>query len=174
MMIRCSIFTFLASAALITTSCRRDIPVPISGIPADTNTIQSQIAQSRQPLTLVHIWATWCQPCREEFPELVKIHSQYAHQGLALLLVSADDPEDPGTVTTFLAEFESPVGSLIATELNQNLIESLSPTWSGALPASFFFGADGTLLAEWEGKKSYEHYAETIETLLKQTKGDTP
>jgi hypothetical protein len=42
----------------------------------------------------------------------------------------------------------------------------LSPNWSGALPASFFYDSTGRLVAEWEGKRSYEDYMTTIEQLL--------
>jgi thiol-disulfide isomerase/thioredoxin len=142
--------------------------------PASTGQITQKIKTSNAPLLLVHVWATWCDPCREEFPELIKIHANYTSKGLAILLISADDPDDSETVKVFLLEQNSPIDSLIATKLDQDFIESFSPNWSGALPSSFFFGADGKLLEEWEGKRSYKHYAETIETLLKQTKGDTP
>lgn len=151
---------------LLACACRRNLPIPIAGIPADTSTIQKTIKQSPAPLTLVHTWATWCDPCREEFPELVRIHQAYADRGLSLILISADDPENPHAVEVFLHEQDSPVGSLIATDLNQHFIEALSPKWSGALPATFFYDSNGTLLAEWEGKRSFEQYAETIEQFL--------
>lgn len=82
------------------------------------------------------------------------------------MLVSADDPDDPAAVESFLDEHQSPVGSLISTQLDQAFIESLSPNWAGSLPASFFY-ANGKLLAEWEDKRSYEQYAEQIDRLLK-------
>ncbi len=164
----------LVPILLFTYGCRCGIPTPITGIPASTEIIQSSILNSTEPLTLVHVWATWCRPCREEFPELIKIHNEYASKGLAIILISADNPNDFGIVETFLLEQNSPVSSFIATELDQPFIEMLSPTWSGALPSSFFFGSNGKLLTEWEGKKSYEQYAETIEVLLKEITGDTP
>ncbi len=164
----------LTPILLFTYACRCGTPTPITGIPASTKTIQSSILNSTEPLTLVHAWATWCGPCREEFPELIKIHNEYASQGLAIILVSADNPDDFSIVETFLLEQSSPVSSFIATELNQAFIETLSLNWSGALPSSFFFGSNGKLLIEWEGKKSYAQYAETIEILLKEITGDTP
>ena len=82
------------------------------------------------------------------------------------MLVSADDPDDRAAVQSFLEEHHSPVGSLISSTLDQAFIESLSPNWAGSLPASFFY-SDGELLAEWEGKRTYEQYVEQIEPLLK-------
>src|SRR5215207_57363 len=45
---------------------------------------------------LVNFWETWCVPCREEFPDLVKIRGQYDESRLDFVLVSLDDPSDIG------------------------------------------------------------------------------
>jgi hypothetical protein len=140
---------------------------PSTGVVATPTEIKEAIRNSEAPLTLVHVWATWCDPCREEFPELLKAY-RYAHeQGLALQLVSADDPDDLETVNAFLRTHQSPEDSLVSTELSEAFIELFSTNWSGALPASFFFDANGKLVAEWAGKRSYEEYIKTIEQLLK-------
>ncbi len=139
----------------------------VMGLAASPERIKDAIDQPNAPLTLVHVWATWCDPCREEFPDVLKVYRDTRGEGLALLLVSADDPQDMETVDRFLHEQDSPVGSLVSTELSQSFVELFSTNWSGALPASFFFDPQGTLLAEWQGKHSYAEYHETIERLLK-------
>lgn len=139
-----------------------------SGTAATPSQIKDKIDQSQAPLTLVHLWATWCDPCREEFPEVLQAYRDKKDSGLSLLLVSADEPGDLEAVDQFLREHRSPEGSLVSTELDQDFIELFSTNWSGALPASFFYDADGTLLAEWEGMRSYEDYIATIDGLLKK------
>ncbi len=86
-------------------------------------------------------------------------------QTLDVLLISADDPSEKEAVDLFLAEYASPVGSLIATELSQKFIETLSPQWAGSLPATFIY-QDGILIKEWEGKRSFEQYAKILTPLL--------
>jgi cytochrome c biogenesis protein CcmG, thiol:disulfide interchange protein DsbE len=49
---------------------------------------------TRQPVTLVNVWATWCGPCKAEFPELQTLHNAYAPRGLRLLAVSIDTEPD--------------------------------------------------------------------------------
>jgi thiol-disulfide isomerase/thioredoxin len=135
--------------------------------------IRDRIAASEAPLLLVHAWATWCGPCREEFPELMDVCQQYRPAGVDILLVSADAPDDAAAVRRFLLDHRSPVGTLVAEELDQAFIESLSPNWSGTLPATFLY-AGGRLLAEWDGPRDFEHYAVQIDQLLKKTKGVNP
>ena len=138
-----------------------------TGTVATPEEIGARISESDAPLTLVHIWATWCDPCREEFPEVLQAYRDTLDDGLSLLLVSADDPGDLKDVDRFLGENQSPVGSLVSTELDEGFIETFSTNWPGALPASFFYDAEGNLLAEWQGKRTYDDYIETINTLLK-------
>lgn len=161
---------FTALIAGLLGGCSR-APIAVQATP---NEIKEQVEATDAPLLLVHAWATWCHPCREEFPELMRVVEHYRRDGLEVLLVSADDPAELKTVEAFLVEHGSPVDSLISTKLDQNFIETLSPNWSGALPATFIFDAAGKLVAEWEGKRNFEHYQTTIEPLLKQPKGATP
>lgn len=147
-------FTLLAS-------CKPAKPAAKSATPAE---IEVKI-QSLEKLTLVHVWATWCDPCREEFPELVAVMKEFPT--LDVVLISGDDPSEIEDVNAFLREYESPVGSLVSTKLNQQFIEAFSPNWAGSLPATFFFN-DGRLIEEWEGKRTFEQYAEVIKPLLKQ------
>ncbi len=151
--------TLLLSALLL--SCT---PTPVA-TPATPAKIKATIESSKAPLTLVHVWATWCDPCRAEFPELMEVYNHFKAQGMELVLISVDEPADVEFVQAFLEEHNCPVGSLISTELSQKFIETLSPNWAGSLPSSFFY-AKGALAAEWEGKRTYAQYAEQIEKLL--------
>lgn len=166
MMNKYSIFPRLGIllTALLLMSCDPLTPIATIATPAE---IKETLKASQGKLTLVHVWATWCDPCRDEFPELVQIMNEFSE--VDYLLVSADDPEEPELVEAFLQEYNSPADSLISTALNTEFIEALSPDWDGALPATFFY-QDGKIVREWEGKRTHGVYAETIETLLK-TKG---
>lgn len=45
----------------------------------------------RGSVVLLDFWASWCKPCRENSPELVRLYSKYKDQGLQILGVSVDD-----------------------------------------------------------------------------------
>lgn len=158
--------TRIISAAIVclTAGCAPDRPA--RGIVASPQEIKAAMQASQAPLTMVHVWATWCDPCRDEFPELLQVYRDTREKGLELVLVSGDAPTAMEHVNRFLLEQQSPVDSLVATELNQEFVEMFSPNWPGALPATFFFDSDGTLVAEWQGQRSYDEFYETIDQLL--------
>lgn len=121
--------------------------------------VDGVLAAARQPgarVTLVHVWATWCIPCREEFPGIVRLHRELAGRGLRLVLVSADFDDQAGDARKFLASEGVDFPSFIRTGDDQTFIDTLSPQWSGALPASFLYDARGHLVRWWEGKTPYD------------------
>ncbi len=44
---------------------------------------------------LINFWATWCSPCRDEMPELIKLQGEFASQGFTIvgIAVYAQDEE---------------------------------------------------------------------------------
>ena len=49
--------------------------------------------QWRGKVVLVNFWATWCAPCREEIPMLVKLQEKYGDRGLQLVGIAIDQAE---------------------------------------------------------------------------------
>ena len=104
---------------------------------------------------LVNFWATWCVPCREEFPDLVKIREQYGADRLDFILVSLDDPTDiDKAVPEFLSEQRAtalPSYLLRATDENV-AINFVDPGWSGELPATFLYDRSGNVAFKHKGR----------------------
>ncbi|MCA1566972.1 MAG: TlpA family protein disulfide reductase [Acidobacteria bacterium] len=129
-------------------------PVRVTEIDAAglKNLLQRGEAGAARPL-LLNFWATWCEPCRKEFPDLVQIGSEYRGRGLEFALVSADDvSEIKNTVPKFLREMRAtamPAYLLNATE-TETAIAQVDPQWGGELPATFLF--------DRQGKLAYKHF----------------
>jgi thiol-disulfide isomerase/thioredoxin len=67
------------------------------GAPAlESATAERILMKVREPgatAVVMNIWATWCIPCREEFPDLMRVRREYERRGLRVVLVSADFPD---------------------------------------------------------------------------------
>jgi thiol-disulfide isomerase/thioredoxin len=61
------------------------------------------LAAQRDKVVLLNVWATWCQPCRFEIPELQLLHERYGPRGFAVLGVSVDE-SGVESVKAFIAE----------------------------------------------------------------------
>ena len=130
-----------------------------------TATVDEVLAAARAPgakATVVNVWATWCAPCRQEFPDLVQLHRDQAGNGLRLLFVSTDPAAQIGETRRFLASQGVDFESFIKTGSDMQFIETLHPDWSGALPATFVYGADGHLVDFCEGMATGAMLAERV------------
>ena len=122
---------------------------------------------------LVNVWATWCIPCREELPDLIRLRRNYHDKGFELLLVSADFDVETEELVSFLTEQGVDFPSYLKTGSDMDFIEGLHPDWSGALPATFLFNGEGELAKFWEGKATYEDLEDPIRSLLKEKEYDS-
>jgi thiol-disulfide isomerase/thioredoxin len=103
---------------------------------------------------LVNFWATWCAPCRQEFPDLVKIDAEYRERALLeFVIVSVDDVAELKTgVPKFLRGMRAlmPAYLLNASD-TEAAIAQVDPEWGGELPATFLFDRKGTLVFKHTG-----------------------
>ena len=68
-----------------------------------------QLSEQRGRPVIVSFWGTWCPPCREEFPELVRLHGAHSATSLVVLGVNGRDQERRTTdVQKFVDEFRVP------------------------------------------------------------------
>jgi thiol-disulfide isomerase/thioredoxin len=130
--------------------------VPVTEIDADglKRLLQRGDAQPEagRPL-LLNFWATWCVPCRKEFPDLVKIEADYRGRALEFALVSADDVEEiKTTVPKFLREMHATAMPAYLLNASDTVaaIAQVDPEWGGQLPATFLF--------DRQGKLAYRHF----------------
>jgi len=120
---------------------------------AGLKALLSRDGHDTRPL-LINFWATWCDPCREEFPDLVKIDADYGAKKLNFVAISLDDVSDLGTaVPKFLKEMNA---SMPVVLLNVNdpdpAIKMVDVAWDGQLPATFLYDKDGQVVFKYFGR----------------------
>jgi thiol-disulfide isomerase/thioredoxin len=133
----------------------------------DAAGLQRVVQESDAEAVLVNMWATWCVPCREEFPALVRLEKQYRARALRVVLVSWD--MDAETARDYLAKQGVTFRSYLRAgeESDQEFIEIFEPRWTGAFPATFVYDRAGQLRSMQEGKLTYEEFEQMVKDALK-------
>jgi thiol-disulfide isomerase/thioredoxin len=113
---------------------------------------------------LINFWATWCQPCVEEFPIITDLTDKYLGQELITYFVSVDFTDNRDAVMAFLEEQGVTGLSFIKQDGNDNnFINSISADWTGAVPFTMLFSkSDGAIAHLWEGAASREQFEQAI------------
>jgi thiol-disulfide isomerase/thioredoxin len=139
--------------------------------------LESNAAGER--VLLVNFWATWCVPCREEFPDLVRIEQEFRRLGdkFAFVTISLDDVTDIKTaVPEFLSQMRAtrmPAYLLNASE-PEDAINLVSREWRGELPATFLFGRRGDLLFKHTGRVKPDELRKAINAAVELRYDDPP
>ena len=133
--------------------------------------IKKSAAASR-PM-LVNFWATWCDPCREEFPDLVKIDADYSARGLDFIVVSMDDLEDlKTTVPRFLADVKAKMPAFLLIAKDEGaFLESITAVESKddavvGLPVTVLFDSSGKIAYKKSGKIKPEVLRAEIDKII--------
>lgn len=136
----------------------------------DIDGLKKLLEPSGKPL-LINFWATWCDPCREEFPDLVKLDGEYKGR-VDFITVSLDDLEDIGTlVPKFLREVKAEMPAyLLRTADESAAISFVAKDWSGNLPLTVLYNTAGQPAYTRPGKFKYETLKEEIEKSLSPKK----
>ncbi|MGE5235908.1 MAG: redoxin domain-containing protein [Acidobacteriota bacterium] len=118
-------------------------------------------------VVLVNVWATWCEPCREELPALLRVRRELAGKGLEVVLVSADFDTQLAQVRAFLTSQSVDFTTYLKSESDMAFINGLDRAWSGSLPATFIYDRSGKLRDFWEGQATYDQFSAKVKGLLR-------
>ena len=131
--------------------------------------LKKAVAALKGKVVVLNLWATWCEPCVEEFPFLVKLHNTYAAKGLVVVAVSIDDPEDHREVVSFIQEQKArfPVYVRKRGSIEQ-FVQPVDRTEAEAVPTTYILGRDGKAVGKpIIGPRTYAQFEATVKPLLK-------
>lgn len=107
---RDSVVTFDADSLLAAaTPAGREPFGPAFALPtvaADVTTDTMRLADFHGKVTLVNFWASWCDPCRQEFPHMADLYREFDRQDFAIVAIS--DDVDRGKMLAFARGFAPP------------------------------------------------------------------
>ncbi|RPI26481.1 MAG: TlpA family protein disulfide reductase [Acidobacteria bacterium] len=129
--------------------------------------MEKAIRPHQGQVVVVNLWATWCGPCREEFPDLVRLYKENKGS-VVLVAISMDEPEDAGKAQEYLAQHKSDFPAYIRGFKDFDVFSNaLDPNWKGAIPATFVFDKSGKRAFSHEGKVTYDQLKKVIARLNK-------
>ena len=104
--------------------------------------VQQPIAQWSQRLLIINFWASWCAPCLEEVPLLVRMQQKYQDRGLQIIGIAADSQLNAAKFAQKLAiNYPTLPDESRAIEFSRRVGNRL-----GLLPFSIVLGADGQIV----------------------------
>jgi thiol-disulfide isomerase/thioredoxin len=139
--------TLLVAAALPFQGGRSGAAAEPNVRAVDGKGLKKALVAHRGKVVVLNLWATWCAPCVDEFPEFVKLHNEYKSKGLTVIAASMDEPRDRGRVVDFIAQQEAafPVYLRSRGDLEQ-FFDPIDRKWSGAVPTTYIFDRRGKLV----------------------------
>src|SRR6476660_1704531 len=93
----------MPTALLVASLMAAEAGARVHGDGAELPAIVAAVKAPGAQAVLVNVWATWCEPCREEMPDLVRFYRDHRADGLRLVRISADDDDQRGEVARVLA-----------------------------------------------------------------------
>jgi thiol-disulfide isomerase/thioredoxin len=136
--------------------------------PIDHQGLRDLIRSDSGNIVLVNTWASWCKPCQEEMPALVRIAGKYRKQNLTLILVAIDDIDNlQKTIRPMLARLGVSFPSFILQGTpDGEFISAMNPSWSGALPTTFIYDRAGQQTAMLVGGKTYRQFLKALSPMM--------
>src|SRR6202047_2653527 len=140
----------------------------------DAQGYQELVEQYRGKPLLVTFWATWCEPCRDEYPMLNQLAKEYAGQGVHVVGVNLDDDGDLILMRRFMARYNPVFPNYRKKKGGEtDFTRAVLPGWNGAIPASVFYAKDGRQIGHLVGENNRDTYEAAIRMVLSSGDGNT-
>ena len=125
-----------------------------------------KIEDYKGKVVLINLWATWCGPCRDEMPELVKLQNQYREKGFEIVGLNLDEAEDAAMITAFADEMG--LNYQLAKGEEKLGKEFLRVSKVDAIPQSFLIDREGRLVGVFVGggEKTVEKLKENVKRVV--------
>ena len=163
----------LASPLHAQDSAKKAAPKPVATANANLPLIDlagynKLLAKYKGKPLLVTFWATWCEPCRDEFPTLVALSEEYRPKGLEVFGINLDSNADMNLVRHFLAQYRPDFPSYRQDpQIDVDAFyHGVNPQWRGEMPLTMFYNRDGRMAQSFIAEQTRATFEQAIRSIL--------
>ncbi len=121
-----------------------------------------RLSEQRGRAVLINFWASWCNPCRREFPLFAKVYEKYRRDGLVIAGVAS---RDISSDSRDFARQEGARWTLMSDRVDQTVARAYGVR---ALPQTFFVDRDGRIVERMYGIPSEERLDRLVRRILER------
>lgn len=111
---------------------------------------------------LINFWASWCNPCIEEIPELVTLQTNLTQERIQFLGIALDNPTN---ITRFMSEQNVPYPIYVSDSTGVGLARKLGNE-SGGIPFTILIDSNAVIKKTYLGRLNMSEVRADIEALL--------
>lgn len=134
------------------------VPLPASVMNTDLKALDGsafKLADYKDKVLVVNLWATWCGPCRSEVPDLIKVSQDFKSRGVEIVGLTTEDPEsDEVKVKDFVKEFG--ITYRIGWAEQSFALALMQGQVKNNIPQSFIISRDGRVVKRFIGFSKVE------------------
>jgi thiol-disulfide isomerase/thioredoxin len=127
-----------------------------------------QLMNQPDSVLVINFWATFCAPCVEEIPDLIRLSRKYRNEKLKLYLISLDLADSyPAKIEKFVKKKGWKANIRWLQETNADYFcPFIDASWSGSLPATLILNRKTGVKQFFEKKLSAEEIENAIKKVL--------
>lgn len=154
--------------AIILFSCGFSNIASAQKIPKWNVTDFKQFADTaKSELIVINLWATFCKPCVEELPDLIRVSEKYDGK-MKMIFVSLDAEKDyPRNLNRFIKKHHFKFNAVWLDETNADYFcPAFDSSWSGSIPATLFISKKTNTRLFIESEMSADEFEQNIQSFL--------
>ncbi len=134
------------------------------------NELNELLTKRNGKVLFLNIWATWCEPCKEEFPDINKLFNDMKKKDVEFVAISVDYPDEIDTkIVPFIDSLNVRFSVYVADFPSQeSFIDTFGSVWNGAIPATFIYDRKGKQQRSLFSKQSYPQIKKAVEDVLRK------
>lgn len=129
----------------------------------DMNNEQVRPADYKGRVIMYNLWASWCQPCRNEIPDFIELQEQFGNDGLVILGVSLDK-DSLDTVRRFADRHKMNYPVFYAGDQGETIIKKIG-NFRG-IPTTLVIDREGQIVGRIVGAAPKREWVKTLKKLL--------